>query len=321
MSRPLYDIKEVYLGTGDTSSYDFDFKIEDPTQLLIIEDDGMGNELNRVRGDDNVFLSGVVFDAIEGGGTVTLAADLIDTHVLTMLLANDAPTQPTTFGNKMSFTLQAFEMAMDFITGAVQRLAYLAQRSVKLHDLDDSDNIDPTLPQGVANNPGATIAINSDGTGLAFGATLGQIAAANGYATMAAASANASAASATAAAASAVAAAASAAQAAAGAIVYGTRASPLNITASGGITSHGTQSEMQLLHGSPGAVVISANPQISPGTMIGQTLMLCGADDTNTVTLTNGNGLSMNGDIILGLDDVIMYFWDTVNWIEMFRRH
>ena len=74
-----FDVKEQVLGTGDTLVYTFGFKIFELSDLLIYVQDGSGNIVEEIRGDDTSFLSGVVFDPINGGGTVTLLAFLTDT--------------------------------------------------------------------------------------------------------------------------------------------------------------------------------------------------------------------------------------------------
>lgn len=319
MSIPEYRIKEQWLGTGLLTDYTFDFTIQDPTQLLLILQDSLGVEISRFRGDDATMLSGIVYDAKNGGGTVSLLTALADSWVITAFLAPDSPTQPSEFRGKFGFTLELFELALDRIVCQVQRLAYFAARSVKLHDLDDVTTFDPTLPRYASLNPGASIVIDSTGTKLAYGATMGNIANAATYAAQALASQGAAAASAVTAAASATAAAASAAAATCNVAVYGTQAAPLVITAAGGITPHSAQEEMQIINAA-GAITLSANPQIVAGTVPGQKISLMGMSDATTITLTNGNGLSMNGDIVLGLGDFITFIWDGVIWQEMFRR-
>jgi hypothetical protein len=189
MSREQFAPKQTYTGTGSLDEYTFDFKITDLSQLEIVEVDDNGAETQRVRGDDNTYLSGVVFDAIEGGGTVTLAADLPANYKLILLLADDAPTQPYKFRNKTSFTLRRFEDALDNILGAVQRLAYKTKQSLRLHDLDDASAINLQLPPDFAANAGRTFCVNVAGDGLDYGASTADIANAQGYAAAAAQSA------------------------------------------------------------------------------------------------------------------------------------
>lgn len=173
MSRATYDVKEEYTGDGSVAAYTFDFKVEAKSQLLIIELDDTGAETQRVDGDDTTYLSGVVFDAVDGGGTVTLAANLTTNYELIILLANDDPTQPYKFRNKNSFTLKRMEAAFDFIAGAVQRLAYRGKQALRIHDADDSDAFDAQLPPGIDDsaNYGRYFRVNNTGDGLVFGFT------------------------------------------------------------------------------------------------------------------------------------------------------
>lgn len=182
MSRPYYDVKESYTGTGSLDSYSFDFKITSLLHLLVLEYDSDGVETQRVRGDDNTYLDSVTFDASEGGGTVTLAANLPSGYSLVLLLANDEPTQDYEFRNKTSFTLRRFEDALDAILGAVQRLVYRVNQTVRINDLDDEEAFNGQLPAGIADNAGKVFIINEDGDGLEFGPTADQIANAQGYA-------------------------------------------------------------------------------------------------------------------------------------------
>lgn len=161
-----FDVKEQWLGTGDANSYTFDFKIFDPSELLIYVQDTSGNVVEQIRGDDTTFLAGVSFDSIQGGGTITLINNLTDGYSLTALSANDLPDQPTAFPNKSSFSLRAIEGALDYLAIQIQRISWLAQRSMRMHDLDDIDSFNPTLPQNIASYPGGILAVKEDGSGF-----------------------------------------------------------------------------------------------------------------------------------------------------------
>lgn len=103
--------------------------------------------------------------------------------------------------------------------------------------------------------------------------------------------------------------------------VTGTRASPTAITAAGGISfSSSSTNNVAFIQGSAGAVTVTANPQIVVGSIVGQQLLLIGRSATNTVTLADGNGLSLNGGIVLGLDSQLLLVWDGTNWVESARR-
>lgn len=190
MAVPEFNVKEQWIGTSLLTDYTFDFTIQDLQHLLVIVQDLTGAEYTRVRGDDTDFLAGVVFNSEKGGGTISLKGVLPNNWILTALQANDAPAQRAEFKDKFSFTLERFELALDYIITAVQRVAYLCQRSMKLHDLEDSYEFDSTLPLGVAVNPRATIVINAAGDGFDFGPTADEILAAQGFADAAAASAS-----------------------------------------------------------------------------------------------------------------------------------
>lgn len=104
-------------------------------------------------------------------------------------------------------------------------------------------------------------------------------------------------------------------------VVSGTKASPNNITALAGITASTDAFQLQFIQGSGGAVDVSANPQISAGTTTGQVLVLCGANNTNTVLLENGTGLILNGSYTMGSSSVLAVQWDGVSsWVELFRN-
>jgi hypothetical protein len=102
--------------------------------------------------------------------------------------------------------------------------------------------------------------------------------------------------------------------------VAGSRASPQNITAAGGITSANYPEQIQFVQGNGGAITVTANPQVSAGTTVGQKLYIKGRSDTNTLTLANGNGLKLNGDWTGGDDDELVLWWDGTYWQERTRN-
>ena len=172
MSRSSYAPKQSYTGNGATSAYTFDFKIETSSQLLIVILNDSGVETERGYGTANASVSSIATN-VESGGTVTLTANLTTDYKIYLLLANDAPTQVYEFRNKNSFTLKRFEDALDFIAGAIQRLAFLSLSSIRIHDTDDESLFDGQLPLDV-DTAGAdkVIAISAAGTGLQYGPTV-----------------------------------------------------------------------------------------------------------------------------------------------------
>lgn len=104
--------------------------------------------------------------------------------------------------------------------------------------------------------------------------------------------------------------------------VNGTVSVPVQITTIGGITPLNVQREYQLIKGAGGPVVIVATPPIAAGTTIGQELLLEGTDDTNTVTIDPGAGVSLNGPIIMGLTgpgSCLLLVWNGNTWKEVSR--
>ena len=107
--------------------------------------------------------------------------------------------------------------------------------------------------------------------------------------------------------------------------VFGSRGTPRNIVAGTGITSgagHMSTTATQqtiFIQGSGGAVTVTANPRIEAHTVVGATMTLIGRDNTNTVTLGNGNGLELNGDVTLGASDTLTLMWDGSVYVEIAR--
>lgn len=190
MSRPEYNPKQIFEGTGDLNTYSFDFKITNKQQLLVIAVDDQGEEYERVRGDDLVFLADLTFDPKRGGGTVTLQEELPTAHELIVLLADDSPVQDYDFKDKSSFTLGRFEDALDNLAGAIQRLAYRAKQAFRLHDLDNEEEFNTQLPPGIKDQAHRVFQVNADATGIEFGPRTDEIANAQQYALDAQNSAN-----------------------------------------------------------------------------------------------------------------------------------
>lgn len=103
--------------------------------------------------------------------------------------------------------------------------------------------------------------------------------------------------------------------------VIGSTGTPTLITAAGGIAFSGTNYEnVKFIAGDSGAINVTANPQIAAGTNAGQKLTIVSEHATNTVTLEDGTGLSLNGAWVGGLDSVIELMFDGTNWVEKSRR-
>lgn len=97
-------------------------------------------------------------------------------------------------------------------------------------------------------------------------------------------------------------------------VVTGSQVTPLSITAAGGIPITDVPVEMIFVEGNLGAIDISANPQIAPATLAGQELNIYGTDDVKTVLLEDGDGLKLNGPIVLDSETNITLIWTGVVW-------
>jgi hypothetical protein len=103
--------------------------------------------------------------------------------------------------------------------------------------------------------------------------------------------------------------------------VVGSTGTPTAVTAVGGVSFSGAAwNNIAFITGSGGAVTITANPQIAAATNVGQQLIIYGNSDTNTVTLSDGTGLNLNGPITLRNHSIIGLIWNGSVWAEHFRR-
>lgn len=106
-----------------------------------------------------------------------------------------------------------------------------------------------------------------------------------------------------------------------GRLVTGTSAAPVGITAGGGVSMTAVaQDEVIYVEGSGGAVDITVNPQIAAGAFDGQCLWLIGTSDTNTLLFEDGNGIEMDGTILLSANTVLALIWNNSSslWLRKF---
>lgn len=339
-----------YTGNGATSVYSYTFRIDSDADIRVIKiTNATPAAVTVLTLTTDYTVSGV---GNASGGNVTLGAGSLTSGYKLLLRRKLQLIQETDISNEGTYYASEHEDVFDNLTFIDQQQQYSIDRAVQLPESVDTAAFDPTLPLDVAGSSNKVPVLNSDGTGFALASawpTLNTIqsaidavaitaasaaaaaasaSAASTSASAAATSASAAATSATSSASSASAAATSATAAAASAVaatgpgtVTGTRASPTSITAVGGITpTSGIALETIFIQGSGGAVDVTANPQIAAGTVVGQILRLIGRSDTNTVLLENGTGLSLNGNITMGDDDMINFFWDGTSWSEISRR-
>jgi len=112
------------------------------------------------------------------------------------------------------------------------------------------------------------------------------------------------------------------------AVPFGSESSPRTIAAAVGITTaaghmdSGAGFNFLVAQGPTAATVVavSANPQIEAGTIIGQEMVIVGADDDSVIKLNNGNGLSLNGEWNSYKNASLTLRWSGSTWIETARR-
>lgn len=102
--------------------------------------------------------------------------------------------------------------------------------------------------------------------------------------------------------------------------VQGTPLSPLTISASGGVGVTSAQRQLKYVTSLAGQTPVTANPQVQAGTVLGQELMLIGTSAVNSVVLSHGNGLDLNGTMILDNNSSILLVWNGSSWYETSRR-
>lgn len=93
-----------------------------------------------------------------------------------------------------------------------------------------------------------------------------------------------------------------------------------------GITSASRQmsvtemDQVLFVKGDSGPIDVTANPQIEAHEDPGAILTIVGMNDTDTLTLNNGNGLVLNGTCVLGLNCILELIWCGDNYIELGRN-
>lgn len=109
--------------------------------------------------------------------------------------------------------------------------------------------------------------------------------------------------------------------------VFGSTGSPRSVVAATGITSGAshmsTTANKQLIFvvGSvAGESNISASPQITAGTIVGQEMRIVGASDSDYILLEDGTGLSLNGPWYSYNNDTLDLYWNGTVWSEFSRR-
>lgn len=349
--------RSQYTGTNLVKIYAYAYKIiSDSDLLVVVRNISTGVETELTKTTDYT-VSGVGSTA---GGNITLVdadqawlnGEFLSSDYKIAILRRRSITQAADIKNQGDYYPETIETAFDKATMVDQQQQDQIDRAIKFPDTFDISDFDPELPATLAGQSERVIGTNVAGDGFSVGPSFTEIGtaqaasiaaqaaadaaaesetnaaaselAADASADDAADSAAAAATSEANAAASAVAAAQSAEDAAAaglGVVVTGTRATPQDI-GTGGITYVNADGPLQtwFVQGNGGPIIVSGNPAISAAATVGRRLRLIGRSDTNTLTLNDGNGLDLNGPVVLGASSVIDLEFDGTNWVETSRR-
>jgi hypothetical protein len=97
-----------------------------------------------------------------------------------------------------------------------------------------------------------------------------------------------------------------------------------SVVAATGIPTAQLGTGLLRIQGSGGAIDITANPQIAAG-VDGQTLILEGRDNVNTVKFDTGTGLALNAgaSATLGKGDILALLYNSTDvlWYELYRSN
>lgn len=130
--RSNYDVREVYTGDGIQASFTFDFKIANLAHLLVTHVDPTGVQLWQSRGTETTYYTTVLND--DGlGGTITWVTGVpASLSTVIVLLADDEPKQESKYTADSRYTMKKIENTFDALSGQIQRIRYLLDRSLRL---------------------------------------------------------------------------------------------------------------------------------------------------------------------------------------------
>lgn len=130
--RPAYNVREVYLGDGIQKVFTFDFKIVNVEDLLVLYVDLTGAEVWRARGNDTTYFTTILNEDLDGGTITWVTDEPVLGYKVIILLADDNPTQPSRYTTDSRYTMKKIEASLDTLSGQIQRIRYLLDRSLRL---------------------------------------------------------------------------------------------------------------------------------------------------------------------------------------------
>lgn len=100
----------------------------------------------------------------------------------------------------------------------------------------------------------------------------------------------------------------------------GSLGAPIEVDPSAGLTPSNEHRQVIYLESNGGSQTVTANPSIAAGSRIGQELILVGTSDANQLTFNDGNGLQLNGPLVIKQYQSAHFFWSGSDWQEISRR-
>lgn len=125
--------RNPYTGNDIADEFDFDFKITDESQLLIVEETDEG-VISAKTVPTHYTVTGV---GEETGGTITRVAGALPTDYRMVVRRRPAATQGTDIRNQGAFYPEVHEDAFDFLVMLIQATRTEADQAVKAAETDD----------------------------------------------------------------------------------------------------------------------------------------------------------------------------------------
>lgn len=184
MTLAVESAVERYVGDGATTSYDYRFKIFDETDLLVITADTSGVESTLTYQTDYT-VEGARDD---DGGYITLTSALADSYE--MVIKRVRPlTQEADIKNNGEYYPVTHENALDHLVMIAQQMREELDRCIVVSPFETS-SFDPSLPAGAFDHSDSCLMVNDSGTGLTWGPSASELAAAGAAAEIAEAAAS-----------------------------------------------------------------------------------------------------------------------------------
>ena len=150
--RPAYNVREVYLGDGIQNAFTFDFKIVNVEDLLVLYVDPTGAIVWETRGNDTTYYTTLLNENLDGGTITWVTDEPAVGYQVIILLADDNPKQPSRYTVDSRYTMKKIEASLDTLSGQIQRIRYLLDRSLRLPEkvVDAiSTELVELIPEGV----------------------------------------------------------------------------------------------------------------------------------------------------------------------------